>query len=73
MSRLLISAQFSQRQDGDADIIVTHLWMVYFGTFWNLFIFTYAWLLIMSIHNTMCIYCIESRVGYMSQVKVVYG
>lgn len=33
MSCLLISAQLSQRQDGDADIIVTHLWMVYFATF----------------------------------------
>lgn len=32
MSYLMIGAQFSQRQDGDgdADIIVTHLWMGFF-------------------------------------------
>lgn len=69
MSYLMIGAQFSQRQDGDgdADIIVTRLRMGFFCCHislsgWNLFIFNYAWLLIMSIHNTTCIYCIDSRV-----------
>lgn len=75
MSCLLIGAQFSQRQDGEADIIVTHLWMVYFATFHAragiYLFFNYAWLLIMSVHNTTCIYCIDSRV-HISAVSQIF-